>query len=183
MPSSWRSRRRLVSNSANTPEHVEERLTGSRAGVDGLLGGQPSRVPLVAPQMGVLRGFSSLGVGPGRPRHLWSRLRKPYSALVPLLKFEGHLELHAVKRHFAVLDFNVLRRDLRNAKIPQSLRCALYSCLTSFVPRLCARSYELNDFVHALGHRIILPLNSLLRAFSANPESAGGFSISDWIPR
>src|SRR4051794_12029721 len=25
--------------------------------------------------------------------------------------------------------------------------------------------------------------SELIRAFSANPESAGGFSISDWIPR
>src|SRR5215218_3981152 len=105
MPSSWRSRRRLVSNSVNTPSMSRNALPAAvLVSMGGLLGGQPSRVPLVAPQMGVLRGFSSLGVGPGRPRHLWSRLRKPYSALVPLLKFEGHLELHAVKRHFAVLD-------------------------------------------------------------------------------
>jgi hypothetical protein len=46
MPSSWRSRRRFVSNSAKTiclelgedPEHVQEALAGGRAGVDRLLG-------------------------------------------------------------------------------------------------------------------------------------------------
>src|SRR4051812_17470154 len=38
MPSSWRSRRRLVSNSANTPSMSQERLARGRAGVHGLLG-------------------------------------------------------------------------------------------------------------------------------------------------
>jgi hypothetical protein len=38
MPSICRSRRRLVSNSANTPEHFEEGLAGSGAGVDRLFG-------------------------------------------------------------------------------------------------------------------------------------------------
>jgi len=36
MPSSWRSRRRFVSNSAKTPEHVEEALAGCRIGIDRL---------------------------------------------------------------------------------------------------------------------------------------------------
>jgi transposase len=42
MPSSWRARRRLVSNSANT-EHIEEGLAGCGGRIDGLFGGAEGR--------------------------------------------------------------------------------------------------------------------------------------------
>ena len=90
---------------------------------------------------------------------------------------EGDLDLRAVGEDFAVLQLHIQLEDFRNTEVAQGLGCPLDRGRRGPLPRLGARPDELDDFVDAFCHGVLLSPGRAVRPAGhyggGQPERSG----------